>query len=198
MENSSRQMPQLYSTAQKKWNSPIFDPCSRENSTKVRCEISLRHPRIFAESNGISLSSWRNFASTFALAKFCQNKILQLRIFSVNGSEDGRVVMTPSVGYVCCKMQANFSNWKVKYVDDRSTCPRQRVVKAMKINHVVLFRTVTNIAQLSRKRTSTCTFRGENFFQELYDTLLILGELSSAVKNKIFTRFQLLLFFSIP
>ena len=46
---------------------------------------------------------------------------------------------------------------------------------------------------LSRKPTSTCGFRDENsrLFQERHDTWLILGKLSSAVKNKIFTRFQL-------
>ena len=46
---------------------------------------------------------------------------------------------------------------------------------------------------LSRKPTSSCCFRGENshLFQEHYDTLLILGKFSSAVKNKIFIRFQL-------
>ena len=77
-----------------KRNSVFFVLCSHENSTKFRHEISSKRWRIFVESNEISLSSWRNFASTeakfrflkirtretspgrkFALAKFPQSEI---------------------------------------------------------------------------------------------------------------------------
>ena len=55
-----------YSTVQKKCkrNSVFFVLCSRENSTKLRHEISSKRSRIFVESNEISLSSCWNFAST--------------------------------------------------------------------------------------------------------------------------------------
>ena len=63
-----------YSTVQKKCkrNLVFFVLCSRENSTKFRHEISLKRSRIFVESNEISLSSWRNFASTEAKFSFAE------------------------------------------------------------------------------------------------------------------------------
>ena len=48
----------------RKQNSPDFVLWSLENLTKVRHAISLKSPRIFVESNEISLSAWQNFAST--------------------------------------------------------------------------------------------------------------------------------------
>ena len=61
-----------YSTVQKKCkrNSVFFFLCSRENSTKFPHEISSKRSRIFVESNEISQSSWRNFASTEAKFRF--------------------------------------------------------------------------------------------------------------------------------
>ena len=50
-----------------------FRPLFREDSTKIRHEILLKCPRIFVESNGIWLSSWRNFAfieANFVVPKF--------------------------------------------------------------------------------------------------------------------------------
>ena len=63
-----------YSTVQKKCkrNSVFFVLCSRENSTKFRHEISSKRTRIFVKSNEISLSSWRNFASTEAKFRFAE------------------------------------------------------------------------------------------------------------------------------
>ena len=62
----------VYSTVQKKCkrNSVFFVLCSRENSTKFHHEISSKRSRIFVESNEISQSSWRNFASTEAKFRF--------------------------------------------------------------------------------------------------------------------------------
>ena len=62
----------VYSTVQKKCkrNSVFFVLCSRENSTKFRHEIQSKRSRIFVESNEISQSSWRNFASTEAKFRF--------------------------------------------------------------------------------------------------------------------------------
>ena len=48
----------------------FFVLCSQENSTKFRLEISSKRWRIIVESNEISLSSWRNFASTEAKFRF--------------------------------------------------------------------------------------------------------------------------------
>ena len=76
------------STVQKKCkrNSVFFVLCSRENSTKFRHEISSKRLRIFVQSNEISLSSWRNFASTeakFRLAEISRSENSQLRNFAI-------------------------------------------------------------------------------------------------------------------
>ena len=50
----------------------VFVLCSRENSTKFHHEISSKRSRIFVKSNEISLSFWRNFASTEAKFRFAE------------------------------------------------------------------------------------------------------------------------------
>ena len=59
----------------------VFRSLFSRNSTKFRHEVSSKRSRIFVESNEISLSSWRNVASTEAKFRFAE--ISQLRKFAL-------------------------------------------------------------------------------------------------------------------
>ena len=70
---SSPRLNLQYCTKEIKAKFADFRSLFRENSKKIRLEISLKCPRIFVESNGNWLLSWRNFAfieANFVLPKF--------------------------------------------------------------------------------------------------------------------------------